>query len=238
MERAWCAWRVHAMRMLRRPRLRASSESLDEGRLGWPERRRGASHRLLPALPDGGHLAYRARGGRAHDRLVPHHVGVLVQAHERTLERGEIQHELLQLPVLAHELDPVVGRDDVPARQLLTRLALGAQPVAVHRNFDREELRDERAEVVEEAEETADAPLLRLLVARDPLGGALNRGEVATDGLMRQHQALDRPIDSPIILALCMRGLIILSLIFGDAIPHEARLPCFCGRLVRNVEAA
>ena len=81
--------------------------------------------------------------------------------------------------MLAHELDPIVGRDNVAARQLLTRFALGAQPVAVHRNFHRKELRDERAEVVEEAEEAADAPHLRLLVARDPLGGALNRDEVA-----------------------------------------------------------
>ena len=128
------------------------------------------------------------------------------------------------LPVLAHELDPVVGRDDVPARQLLTRFALGAQPVAVHRNFHRKELRDERAEVVEEAEEALDAPLLRRIVAREPLGGALNRDEVATDWLMRQHQALDRPVDCPIVLflelVLELKLILTLGLILGDTLPH------------------
>ena len=79
--RTACAlWNVH---------LRASNMPLDEDS-ARPERRRGASDRRLPALPDRGHLAYRARGGRAHCGLAPHHVGIGVAPHERTLERGEL----------------------------------------------------------------------------------------------------------------------------------------------------
>ena len=182
-----------------------------------PHRRRGAIFRRLPALPDRGHLAHRACRGRAHGRLTPHHVDIGVASHQRTLERGNLRHELLQFPVLAHELDPVVSRDNVPACQLLPGLSFGAQPVTVHVYFNREELRDKRTEVVEELEEATDAPLLRRLIEGDSLGGALNCGEVATDWLMREHQALGRPVESLRSLASRVGRLIILSLTLGNA---------------------
>ena len=106
--------------------------------------------------------------------------------------------------MLAHELDPIVSRDNVPARQLLTRFALGAQPVAVHRNFHRKELRDERAEVVAEAAAQPWAASITCSKSTESHVGAVIHGQIASEGYTGEelHAALAVAVERGYIASL------------------------------------